>query len=178
MFAAPPDRELDWSDAGVEGSYKFLNRVYRLVYEIKAKYPVFPDAFEVKTEEDKSLNYMLNAAIKKVSEDVGGRFSFNTAISSIMELVNEMYRYKESKDVNAGLLGKATKELILILSPFVPHICEEMWQHIGQEQSVSTMRWPEFDESALVKDTVEIVVQINGKVKEKLMVVRMRPKKS
>lgn len=170
LFAAPPDRELDWSDAGVEGSYKFLNRVYRLVYEIKAKYPVFPDAFEVKTEEDKSLNYMLNAAIKKVSEDVGGRFSFNTAISSIMELVNEMYRYKESKDVNAGLLGKATKELILILSPFVPHICEEMWQHIGQEQSVSTMRWPEFDESALVKDTVEIVVQINGKVKEKLMV--------
>ena len=131
---------------------------------------MFPDAFEVKTEEDKSLNYMLNAAIKKVSEDVGGRFSFNTAISSIMELVNEMYRYKESKDVNAGLLGKATKELILILSPFVPHICEEMWQHIGQEQSVSTMRWPEFDESALVKDTVEIVVQINGKVKEKLMV--------
>lgn len=170
LFAAPPDRELDWSDAGVEGSYKFLNRVYRLVYEIKAKYPVFPDAFEVKTEEDKSLNYMLNAAIKKVSEDVGGRFSFNTAISSIMELVNEMYRYKESKDVNAGLLGKAAKELILILSPFVPHICEEMWQHIGQEQSVSTMRWPEFDESALVKDTVEIVVQINGKVKEKLMV--------
>lgn len=170
LFAAPPDRELDWSDAGVEGSYKFLNRVYRLVYEIKAKYPVFADAFEVKTEEDKSLNYMLNAAIKKVSEDVGGRFSFNTAISSIMELVNEMYRYKESKDVNAGLLGKATKELILILSPFVPHICEEMWQHIGQEQSVSTMRWPEFDESALVKDTVEIVVQINGKVKEKLMV--------
>ena len=170
LFAAPPDRELDWSDAGVEGSYKFLNRVYRLVYEIKAKYPQFPEAFEIKTQADKDLNYMLNAAIKKVSEDVGGRFSFNTAISSIMELVNEMYKYKEGEEVNAGLLGKATKELILILSPFVPHICEEMWQHIGQTESVSTMRWPEFDESALVKDTVEIVVQINGKVKEKLMV--------
>ena len=161
---------MDWSDAGVEGSYKFLNRVYRLVYEIKAKYPEFPQAFEIKTQADKDLNYMLNAAIKKVSEDVGGRFSFNTAISSIMELVNEIYKYKETEDVNAGLLGKATKELILILSPFVPHICEEMWQHIGQTESVSTMRWPEFDESALVRDTVEIVVQINGKVKEKLIV--------
>ena len=113
---------------------------------------------------------MLNAAIKKVSEDVGGRFSFNTAISSIMELVNEMYKYKETDNVNVGLLGKATKDLILILSPFVPHICEEMWEHIGQTESVSTMRWPEFDENALVKDTVEIVVQINGKVKEKLIV--------
>lgn len=170
LFAAPPERELDWSDAGVEGSYRFLNRVYRLVYEIKAKYPAIPDAFEIKTEADKSLNYTLNFAIKKVSEDVGGRFSFNTAISSIMELVNEMYKYKESKEVNVGLLGKATEDLILILSPFVPHICEEMWEHIGKTESVTVMRWPEYDESALVKDTVEVVVQINGKVKEKIMV--------
>lgn len=178
LFAAPPERELDWSDAGVEGSYRFLNRVYRLVYEIKAKYPEVPGAFEIKTEADKSLNYMLNFAIKKVSEDVGGRFSFNTAISSIMELVNEMYRYKESDEVNVGLLGKAVKDLILILSPFVPHICEEMWEHIGQKESVTVMRWPEYDESALVKDTVEIVVQINGKVKEKIMVASDADKQS
>jgi leucyl-tRNA synthetase len=170
LFAAPPERELDWSDAGVEGSFRFLNRVYRLVYELKEKYPKVPQAFEIKTEADKSLNYMLNFAIKKVSEDVGGRFSFNTAISSIMELVNEMYKYKELKEVNVGLLGKAVKDLILILSPFVPHICEEMWQHIGETGSVTLMSWPEYDDSALVKDTVEIVVQINGKVKEKVMV--------
>ena len=170
LFAAPPERELDWSDAGVEGSFRFLNRVYRLVYEFVEKYPEVPGAFEVTTEADKALNYQLNFAIKKVSEDVGGRFSFNTAISSIMELVNEMYRYKETDNVNVGLLGKAVKDLILILSPFVPHVCEEMWEHIGQTESVSTMRWPEYDETALVKDSVEIVVQINGKVKEKLMV--------
>lgn len=170
LFAAPPDRELDWSDAGVEGSYRFLNRVYRLVYEIREKYPRVPDAFEIKTKADKDLNYALNYTIKKVSEDVGGRFNFNTAISSIMELVNEMYRYKEADEVNPGLLGKACKDLILILSPFVPHICEEMWEHIGQLESVSAMKWPEFDEEALVRDSVEIVVQINGKVKEKLMV--------
>ena len=170
LFAAPPERELDWSDAGVEGSYRFLNRVYRLVYEIKEKYPEVPSAFEIKTDADKSLNYTLNFTIKKVSEDVGGRFSFNTAISSIMELVNEMYRYKEQGCVNEGLLGKAVKNLILILSPFVPHICEEMWEHIGQTESVTTMSWPEYDEDALVKESVEVVVQINGKVKEKMMV--------
>ena len=170
LFAAPPDRELDWSDKGVEESYRFLSRVYRLVYEIKAKYPDVPDAFEIGTEADKALNYALNFSIKKVSEDVGGRFNFNTAISSVMELVNEMYKYKERDDVNPGLLGKAAKDLILMLSPFVPHICEEMWEHMGQKQSVTTMRWPEYDEGALVRDSVEIVVQINGKVKEKLVV--------
>ncbi len=170
LFAAPPERELDWSDAGVEGSYRFLNRVYRLVYEFKEKYPEVPACFEVKTAADKSLNYMLNTAIKKVSEDVGGRFSFNTAISSIMELVNEMYRYKEGTDVNPGLFGKAVKELIIILSPFTPHICEEMWEHMGQKGSLTTVAWPEYDEDALVKDEIEIVVQVNGKLKEKLMV--------
>ena len=170
LFAAPPDRELDWSDKGVAGCYRFLNRVYRMVYEIKAKYPDVPQAFEIKTAADKSLNYSLNYTIKKVSEDVGGRFNFNTAISSLMELVNEMYKYKELDDVNIGLLGKATKDLILMLSPFVPHICEEMWEHIGQKESVTTMRWPEYDKDALIKDDGEIVVQINGKVKEKLTV--------
>ena len=121
---------------------------------------------------------MLNAAIKKVSEDVGGRFSFNTAISSIMELVNEMYKYKEGTEINIGLYAKAVRELILILSPFTPHICEEMWQEIGEQESVVMMSWPEFDEAALVKDEVEIVVQINGKVKEKISAANNLDKES
>ena len=111
---------------------------------------------------------MLNAAIKKVSEDVGGRYSFNTAISTIMELVNEMYKYKEGEKVNAGLLGKAVKDLILILSPFTPHICEEMWEHMGQSESLVSMPWPEYDEAALIKDEVEVVIQVNGKLKDKI----------
>ncbi len=168
LFAAPPEKELDWSDAGVEGSYRFLARVWRLVYEYTKKYQCEIAPFEAKTAADKSLNYMLNAAIKKVSEDVGGRFSFNTAISSIMELVNEMYKYKEQAEFNGSLYAKAIRELILILSPFTPHICEEMWAKIGEKESISTMSWPEYDEKALIKDEVEIVVQINGKVKEKL----------
>ncbi|MFV0517581.1 MAG: leucine--tRNA ligase [Aminipila sp.] len=170
LFAAPPERELDWSDAGVEGSYRFLNRVYRLVYELASVIELAPNSYILETESDKSLAYEMNAAIKKVSEDVGGRFSFNTAISSIMELVNEMYKYKENDDINLGLLKAAVESLVLILSPFTPHICEEMWQGLGHNESLYKADWPKYDESALIKDTVEIVIQINGKVKEKMNV--------
>lgn len=170
LFAAPPEKELDWSDAGVEGAFRFLTRVYRLVYELSGKYEFAGADFEVSTKEDKALNNKLHSAIKKVSEDVGGRFMFNTAISSIMELVNEMYKYKDGENPNVPLLMKALKDLILILSPFTPHICEEMWEHIGEKESIVNMSWPEFDEKALVLDEIEIVVQVNGKVKDKLSV--------
>ncbi len=170
LFAAPPDRELDWSDAGVEGSYRFLGRVYRLVYELAEKCKDAPASYKLNGSADKALAYALNASIKKVTEDAGGRFMFNTAISSIMELVNEMYRYKENDELNLGLLADAMKKLIIILSPFAPHICEEMWEHIGYDYSIHNEAWPTYDESALVKDEVEIVVQLNGKIKEKLNV--------
>lgn len=171
LFAAPPEKELDWSDAGVEGSYRFLNRVYRLVYEYVTDIRDADSAtgeLVVSTSEDRALNYQLNKTIKKVSEDVGGRFSFNTAISSIMELVNELYKYKQLDTVNMPLLDRAVKSMILVLSPFTPHICEELWSELGEESRVFEAAWPEFDESALVLDEVEIIVQINGKLKDKL----------
>ena len=167
LFAAPPERELDWSDKGVEGSYRFINRVYRMVYEFSQKYSDAPDDYEIKTEADKSMAYWMNYAIKKVSDDIGERFNFNTAISTIMEMVNEMYRYKEG-EVNTGLYAAAIRNLIIMLAPFVPHVTEEMWEHLGYGGSVHDQSWPEYDESALVKDSVEIVVQINGKIKEKI----------
>ena len=171
LFAAPPEKELDWSDAGVEGIYRFLNRVYRLVYEYVTDIRDADSAtgeLVVSTSEDRALNYQLNKTIKKVSEDVGGRFSFNTAISSIMELVNELYKYKQLDNVNMPLLDRAVKSMILVLSPFTPHICEELWSELGEESRVFEAAWPEFDESALVLDEVEIIVQINGKLKDKL----------
>ena len=170
LFAAPPDRELDWSDAGVEGSYRFLNRVWRLVYEYVTKYDVKEDAFEVKTDDDKQLNYMLNTTIKKVTDDMDGRFSFNTAISSIMELVNETYRYKELDNINEPLFKEVINKLVVVLAPFTPHICEEMWHDLGHTESLTEVGWPKYDESALVLDTVEIIVQINGKLKAKMNV--------
>lgn len=170
LFAAPPEKELDWSDTGVEGSYRFLNRVYRLVYDFAKSYEGGQADYEVKTDADKELNYVLNTTIKKVTDDVAGRFNFNTAISSIMELVNELYRYKELEERNEAFMKKAIDTLVTILSPFTPHICEEMWEILGYHQSLTTVPWPAYDEKALVHDTVEIVVQINGKVKEKLNV--------
>lgn len=167
LFAAPPERELDWSDKGVEGSFRFINRVYRMVYDFSQNYSEVPESYEINGDADKNMAYWLNYAIKKVSDDIGERFNFNTAISTIMELVNEMYRYKEGT-VNPGLFGAAIKDLIIMLAPFVPHVTEEMWEHLGYEGSVHDQNWPEYDEKALVKDTVEIVVQENGKIKEKL----------
>lgn len=167
LFAAPPERELDWSDKGVEGSFRFINRVYRMVYDFSQNYSEVPESYEISGDADKNMAYWLNYAIKKVSDDIGERFNFNTAISTIMELVNEMYRYKAGT-VNPGLFGAAIKDLIIMLAPFVPHVTEEMWEHLGYEGSVHDQNWPEYDEKALVKDTVEIVVQVNGKIKEKL----------
>lgn len=175
LFAAPPEKELDWSDEGVEGSYRFLNRVYRLAMETverssseqnNAEKPI---ENEKNNSDDKELLLMMNAAIKKVTEDAGGRFNFNTAISSIMELVNECYRYKELDNARIDFLVEAVKNVIILLYPFAPHIAEEMWKAFDSGR-LGEQQWPSYDESALIRDEVEIVVQINGKIKEKLMV--------
>ncbi len=171
LFAAPPEKELDWSDTGVEGSFRFLNRVYRLVYEYvtEIRGEEKPSAeIKIQSEGDKALNYQLNASIKKVTEDAGGRFSFNTAISSIMELVNELYKYKQSGEtINLPLMEKAVDTMTLLLSPFAPHISEEMWEALGHEKRLYETSWPQVDESALVQDEVTIIVQVNGKLKDK-----------
>lgn len=170
LFAAPPEKELDWSDAGVEGSYRFLNRVYRLVQEyvneIRGDFRG-SETITIQSAEDKALNFQLNATVKKVTEDAGGRFSFNTAISSIMELVNALYKYKQG-EVNVPLMNDAIEKLILILNPFVPHITEELWNDLGHEDRVYQQNWPEFDPAALELETVEIIVQVNGKLKDKM----------
>lgn len=170
LFAAPPEKELDWSDAGVEGSYRFLNRVYRLVQEyvneIRGDFRG-SETITIQSAEDKALNFRLNATVKKVTEDAGGRFSFNTAISSIMELVNALYKYKQG-EVNVPLMNDAIEKLILILNPFVPHITEELWNDLGHEDRVYQQNWPEFDPAALELENVEIIVQVNGKLKDKM----------
>lgn len=173
LFAAPPEKELDWSDEGVEGSYRFLNRVYRLAIEtverINDEQNNSKAQDDKKNSDDKELLLMMNAAIKKVTEDAGGRFNFNTAISSIMELVNECYRYKELDHARTDLLVDAVKNVVILLYPFAPHIAEEMWESFDSGR-LGDQPWTSYDESALERDEVEIVVQINGKIKEKLMV--------
>ena len=167
LFAAPPERELDWSDQGVEGCFRFLNRIWRLVYEFINKCENDPGCYEINNDADKQLAFVMNYTIKRVTDDIRDRFNFNTAISAVMELVNEMYKYKDG-EVNEKLFSTAIRNIVILLAPFVPHITEELWQDLGYEGSVYDQSWPSYNEKELRKDEVEIVIQINGKNKEKI----------
>jgi leucyl-tRNA synthetase len=172
LFASPPEKELEWSDAAQEGSYRFINRVWRLVQGIIGEES--PDRIAAEApltcKSENELVYAMNAAIKKVSSDIKNRYNYNTAISAIMEFVNTMYKVQNSGSVRPELLREASEKLVLILSPFTPHVCEEMWEALGHDQSILCEKWPLYDESALARDQEEIAVQINGKLKGKITV--------
>lgn len=173
LFAAPPERELEWSDQGVEGSFRFLNRIWRIVlnYLPQVEQKVTNYDLSAMTKEDKELRHILHSTIKKVTTDVEVRFNFNTAISALMELVNALYAYKNVKNPNAGLIYEVISTMLKMLAPFVPHIAEELWQGaIDSNTSVHDQSWPAFDEEALKVDNVEIVLQVNGKVRGRLVV--------
>ncbi len=164
LFAAPPEKDLAWSDQGVEGSYRFLRRVWTIVgrYLELAK----TDAGAL-SEDEKDLRRRLHMTIAKVTADLDGRFNFNTAISSVMELVNAMYLYAEKHEaVDAAFAKELLRALLILLAPFVPHITEELWQLLGEEEkSVHAASWPAVDERALTVEEAELAVQVNGKVR-------------
>ncbi|MDN5344702.1 MAG: leucyl-tRNA synthetase [Clostridia bacterium] len=174
LFAAPPERDLEWSDQGVEGCYRFLNRVWRLVAAY-ADDVRRADALPMAPTKpaDEELWRLLHVTIKKVTEDIETRFNFNTAISAIMELVNGCYRYQDgisANEQNLPLMGEVLRKLVTLLAPFAPHIAEELWQGLGGRASVHLERWPVYDPEALVAREVTLVVQINGKVRDRVQV--------
>ncbi|MEK6546454.1 MAG: class I tRNA ligase family protein, partial [Nitrospinota bacterium] len=175
LFTSPPEKDLDWSDQGVEGAYRFLNRVWRLVTECgmqNAEYGIKDNSeFRIPNSE---LRRITHKTIKRVTEDIEERFHFNTAISAIMEFVNALYqiqgsgvRGQESK-VNSKF-REAINTLIILLSPFVPHIAEEMWEMMGNKGSVIKEPWPSYDPELIKSEEITIVVQINGKVRGRIM---------
>jgi len=172
LFAAPPERDLEWSEQGVEGAYRFLNRVWRIVGHFKETIKAGSDMYDVNTltKEEKELRRILHVTIRKVTEDIRDRFNFNTAISSIMELVNAFYTFQDDKKVNSSLVREVSINLIKLLAPFAPHMTEEIWINIAGEGSVHKSSWPKCDEKALVMNEVEIVLQINGKVRDKIVI--------
>ncbi|KAF1681395.1 leucine--tRNA ligase [Veillonella sp. R32] len=175
LFAAPVERDLDWSDEGVEGSYRFLSRVWRIVdaYQQLAK----TGHSEKLSKDEFALRRELHRVIKKVTADLDGKFNFNTAISSIMELVNAMYQFKDSHEmVQAELANELVQKLLLLLAPFTPHITEELWHEVGFEGSIHQQDWPAYEEAALVIDEIEIAVQVNGKVRDKITIPVDMPK--
>ncbi|BCJ88567.1 leucine--tRNA ligase [Effusibacillus dendaii] len=167
LFAAPPDRDLEWNDQAVEGAYRFLGRVFRLVDTHSALFANRP-AINVTGSDEKRLWQQTHYAIKKVTEDISERYQFNTAISAVMELVNAVYAYPETAD--KGVKLNAIQTVILLLSPIVPHITEELWRMVGHTDSVHQQDWPVFDPAALVQDEIEYAVQVNGKLRDRIVV--------
>lgn len=173
LFAAPPERDLEWSDQGVEGCFRFLNRVWRLVEPLEETLknaPGRPAANLVGI--NKEMRRITHKTIKKVTEDISTRFNFNTAVSAIMELVNALYQFKEvpEPDRDPAVLKEAVDSLLLMLAPFAPHITEEIWEATGHQGSVHQQIWPSYDPEAIVEDEITIVVQINSKVRDRMLV--------
>lgn len=174
MFAAPVERELEWSDQGVEGSFRFLNRVWRIVYHFQDELQKKVKTYDVKEldEAGREMRHILHVSLKKITEDLDSRFNFNTAISTMMELVNALYAYKDkAKKVHPGLIWEVITDLLLVMAPFVPHITEELWHGtIDDSESIHKQAWPKYDEEAIKVDEVEVLVEVNGKPKDRIMV--------
>ena len=166
MFAAPPEQSLEWNDSGVEGAFRFLKRLWRLVAEhVEAG---LPGALNVDSLDDnaKALRRKTHETIQKVSDDFGRRHTFNTAIAAVMELINDVSKF----DGDAAVKHEALEAAVLVLAPITPHASHVLWQALGHDEAVLNAAWPDVDESALVKDSIELVVQVNGKVRAKLEV--------
>lgn len=170
LFAAPPERDLEWNDTAVEGCSRFLSRFWRLYVNILAYDGIHEALPAALSEADKTVRRAVHGAVKKVGEDIAVRRQFNTAISAVMEAVNAVYDYLDSEAPNAAVLGEAAELLLPLLAPFAPHITEELWHVLGHQTSIHTSAWPSYDEAALAQDTVEIVVQVNGKIRARLNV--------
>ncbi len=171
LFASPPAKDLDWSDQGVEGCSRFLNRVWRIVSNHldtiqRVPLPKVGDAFE---GVDQELHRKTHRTIQKVTEDIE-RFHFNTAISAIMELVNTIYQFEPRTEAAPSVLREAIEATILALSPFVPHIAEELWRAIGKKESISKTTWPEYDPVATADAEMLVVIQVNGKLRDRMSV--------
>lgn len=172
LFAAPPVKDLEWSEQGVEGSSRFLNRVWRLaadwMHSVKHINPYEGPADKL-DDSLKELHRKIHETIKKVTNDIDDRFHFNTAISAVMELVNLMYSIdinNKTKHTNE-IIKLALESVVLLLSPMVPHFAEEIWSILGHNQSILLASWPKYNEDALVKDDIVVVVQVNGKLRSK-----------
>ncbi len=173
LFAAPPERDLEWSDQGVEGCYRFLNRLWRLVVPLADNLSGISDQVLAQdlTVEERQMRRLTHQTIKKITDDISDRFNFNTAVSAIMELVNGIYKYKEENgNHKPEVLKEAVKNLLLLLAPFAPFITEELWEAIGGKGSVHKQSWPVYDLEAMAEEEVEIVIQVNGRIKERIRI--------
>jgi leucyl-tRNA synthetase len=174
MFAAPPERDLEWSDRGVDGSLRFLNRIWSFVFRnrgiVCSKAGDSIPSMDMLSQGAAALLRKTHQTIKKVTGSIERDYHFNTAIAALMELINEAFAFAYSDENDRAVLKFTIRKVLLLLSPFAPHFTEELWREIGETQSIFNHPWPEWDEEAAKDEEVELVIQVNGKVRSKLMV--------
>jgi leucyl-tRNA synthetase len=182
LFAAPPEKDLEWSDKGVEGAYRFLNRIWAIVYKHRERMRVnrqgaigrgqmvdLPIAHDLSPDASRLLR-KTHQTIKRVSTDIEREYHFNTAIAALMEMVNELSICEPRNDEDWAVFRKSVETVLVLLSPFSPHLAEELWEGLGNEPSIFRQRWPEWDEETAREEEIELVIQVNGKVRAKVMV--------
>ena len=178
MFASPPDQSLEWNDAGVEGASRFIKRFYKSCFElIESGLPqgaMTDEIPEKLNDKQRALRLKTHQTIKKVTDDMQRRYTFNTAIAAVMELMNEVNRFKPESDTDKIVVCESIKSATLMLAPVTPHVCHEIWNALqsssDEVRPVVDASWPTVDESALVQDEIEMVVQVNGKLRSKITV--------
>jgi len=174
LFAAPPEKDLDWSDQGIQGAYRFLNRLWRLIYQQREVLLQVKGGAPSKVSADlKDLRRQIHRTIKKVTEDIENRYHFNTAIAAIMELFNSLSAMSEeelAKKETAALVKSGLESIVVLLYPFVPHISSQLWEELGHQDNLDGQGWPGYSEDALEEETLLIVIQVDGKVRGRISV--------
>jgi len=171
MFAAPPEQSLEWSDSGVEGAFRFLKRLWKQAYtHCEAGGSTAPLDKQALTAEQQAVRRQLHLTIQKATDDFGRRYTFNTVIAANMELINALSKFTDDSDNGKAVRQEALEAIVLMLSPIVPHICHQLWLDLGHQEAVVGASWPEVDAAALEQDTLELVLQVNGKLRSKMSV--------
>ncbi|GMQ53187.1 leucine--tRNA ligase [Halopseudomonas aestusnigri] len=165
MFASPPDMSLEWSDSGVEGAQRFLRRVWRLSQQHHARGPAANADLGSLSDEQKAVRRAIHLAIKQASQDIGQHHKFNTAIAAVMTLMNVLEKAPQDAEQDRALMQEGLETVALLLAPIAPHICHSLWQALGHSDAIIDARWPSVDESALVQDSLQLVIQVNGKLR-------------
>jgi len=169
MFAAPPEHSLEWVDTGVDGAARFLKKLWRLVYlHIQLENTQSVDVGSL-NQEQRALRQKIHSTLQKVTRDIGERYTFNTAIAANMELLNHLSSHQGDNAQDIAVLREGIEAIVLMLSPIVPHVASELWFQLGHS-SIEDQAWPQYDESALIQETIELIVQVNGKLRDKILV--------
>ncbi len=170
MFASPPDQSLEWKDTGVEGMNRFIKRLWRAVYQASEQGTQQALNTDALSNEEKALRCKTHETIKKVSDDIGRRYTFNTAIAAVMELLNDCGKLKSESVQAKAVIHEALENIVLMLAPITPHVSHQLWNALGNDGAVVEQPWPDFDESAMARDSIELVLQVNGKLRSKIQI--------